>query len=161
MNAKKDLNALKEIKKTEIIKSKKRTPGHKKLLNLFDDLSDIILTDKTLESQENEKVESRKEENEDYENEDEDYEYENEDEDYENEDEHRENEDEDWENEDEDKNKDEKVESKKEEDEDYENEDEDYENEYEDDDETMSQNEIKEENDYLDKIIDKSKSFKD
>ena len=57
---------------------------------------------------------------------------------------------------------DEKVESKKEEDEDYENEDEDYENEYEDDDdETMSQNEIKEENDYLDKIIHKSKSFKD
>ena len=161
IDAKKDLNALNEIKNVEIIKYKKRTPGHKKLLNLFDDLSDIILTDKTLESQENEKVKSKKEENKDYENEDEDYEYENEDEDYENEDEHRENEDEDCENEDEDKNKDEKVESKKEEDEDYENEDEDYENEYEDDDETMSQNEIKEENDYLDKIIDKSKSFKD
>ena len=83
IDAKKDLNALNEIKKAEIIKYKKRTPGHKKLLNLFDDLSDIILTDKTLESQENEKVESRKEENEDYENEDEDYKYENEDEDYE------------------------------------------------------------------------------
>ena len=55
INAKKDLNALNEIKKAEIIKYKKRTPGHKKLLNLFDDLSDIILTDKTLESQENEK----------------------------------------------------------------------------------------------------------
>ena len=85
INAKKDLNALNEIKKAEIIKYKKRTPGHKKLLNLFDDLSDIILTDKTLESQENEKVKSRKEENKDYENEDEDYE--NEDEDCENEDE--------------------------------------------------------------------------
>ena len=79
IDAKKDLNALNEIKNVEIIKYKKRTPGHKKLLNLFDDLSDIILTDKTLESQENEKVESRKEENEDYENE-----YKNEDEDYEN-----------------------------------------------------------------------------
>ena len=63
---KKDLNALNEIKNVEIIKYKKHTPGHKKLLNLFNDLSDIILTDKTLESenQENEKVESRKEENE-------------------------------------------------------------------------------------------------
>ena len=85
IDAKKDLNALNEIKNVEIIKYKKRTPGHKKLLNLFDDLSDIILTDKTLESQENEKVKSRKEENKDYENEDEDYE--NEDEDCENEDE--------------------------------------------------------------------------
>ena len=64
IDAKKDLNALNEIKKAEIIKYKKRTPGHKKLLNLFNDLSDIILTDKTLESEsqenENEKVESRK-----------------------------------------------------------------------------------------------------
>ena len=81
INAKKDLNALNEIKKAEIIKYKKRTPGHKKLLNLFDDLSDIILTDKTLKSQENEneKVENKKQQNEyeDYENEDEDYEHEN------------------------------------------------------------------------------------
>ena len=87
IDAKKDLNTLNEIKNAEIIKYKKRTPGHKKLLNLFNDLSDIILTDKTLESksqenenkneevesrkEENEKVESRKEENEyqDYENE--------------------------------------------------------------------------------------------
>ena len=59
-----------------MIKYKKRTPGHKKLLNLFDDLSDTILTDKTSESQGNEKVKSRKEENKD-----EDYENENEDED--------------------------------------------------------------------------------
>ena len=68
IDAKKDLNALNEIKNVEIIKYKKRTPGHKKLLNLFNDLSDIILTDKTLESEnqenENEKVESKKEENE-------------------------------------------------------------------------------------------------
>ena len=68
IDAKKDLNALNEIKNVEIIKYKKRTPGHKKLLNLFNDLSDIILTDKTLESEnqenENEKVESKKEEDE-------------------------------------------------------------------------------------------------
>ena len=70
ISAKKDLNTLNEIKNAEIIKYKKRTPGHKKLLNLFNDLSDIILTDKTLEPKsqenenENEKVERRKEENE-------------------------------------------------------------------------------------------------
>ena len=69
IDAKKDLNTLNEIKNAEIIKYKKRTPGHKKLLNLFNDLLDIILTDKTLESEsqedknknENEKVESREE----------------------------------------------------------------------------------------------------
>ena len=72
IDAKKDLNALNEIKNVEIIKYKKRTPGHKKLLNLFNNLLNIILTDKTLKSQENEneKVESKKEENKD-----EDYEY--------------------------------------------------------------------------------------
>ena len=64
IDAKKILNALNEIKKTEIIKYKKHNPGHKKLLNLFNKLLNIILTDKTLESQENEKVESRKDENE-------------------------------------------------------------------------------------------------
>ena len=104
ISAKKGLNTLNEIKNAEIIKYKKRTPGHKELLNLLNDLLDIILTGKTLESEsqedenknengkvgsknENEKVESRKEENE-YENEDEDK-YENEDDDeyeYENED---------------------------------------------------------------------------
>ena len=97
IDAKKDLNTLNEIKNVEIIKYKKRTPGHKELLNLFDDLLDIISTDKTLESkcqkdenknenekveskkEENKKVESRKEENEDeYETEDD---YENEDDD--------------------------------------------------------------------------------
>ena len=69
ISAKKDLNTLNKIKNAEIIKYKKRTPGHKELLNLFNDLLDIILTDKTLESEsqedknknENEKVESRKE----------------------------------------------------------------------------------------------------
>ena len=84
ISAKKDLNTLNKIKNAEIIKYRKRTCGHKKLLNLFNDLLDIILTDKTLESEsqedknknENEKVESRKEENEN-----EDYGYENEDED--------------------------------------------------------------------------------
>ena len=95
IDAKKDLNALNEIKNVEKIKYKKRTPGQKKLINLFNDLFNIISTDKAeSESQENknkkvksrneenEKVESRKEENEneyeDYENE---CEYENEDDD--------------------------------------------------------------------------------
>ena len=84
IDLKNDLNKLNEIKNAEIIKYKKRTPKHKELLNLFNDLLDAILTDKTLESEsqedknknENEKVESRKEENEN-----EDYGYENEDED--------------------------------------------------------------------------------
>ena len=53
IDAKKLLNALNEIKKAEIIKYKKRTPGHKKLLNLFNKLLNIILTKKTSESQEN------------------------------------------------------------------------------------------------------------
>ena len=62
MDAKKDLNVLKEIKNVELMKYKKRTPGHKKLINLFSNLLDTILTDKTLKSEnqenENEKVES-------------------------------------------------------------------------------------------------------
>ena len=68
ISAKKGLNTLNEIKNAEIIKYKKRTPGHKELLNLFNDLLDIILAHKRLESEsqedknknENEKVESRK-----------------------------------------------------------------------------------------------------
>ena len=137
IDAKKDLNALKEIRNVEIIKYKKRTPGHKKLIKLFNDLN-IILTDKTLKSKNqenenekvesrkeiNEKVESRKEENEKVKNEDEDdyYKYGNEYE-YENENE-------------------------------YENED--------DDDETMSQDEITKNLNYdLDEIIGKSKSFEE
>ena len=68
IDAKKDLNTLNEIKNVEIRKYKKHTPEHKKLLNLFNDLLDIILTNKTLKSKsqedknknENEKVESKK-----------------------------------------------------------------------------------------------------
>ena len=95
IDAKKDLNALNEIKNVEKIKYKKRTPGQKKLINLFNDLFNIISTDKAeterqenknkkvkSRNEENEKVESRKEENEneyeDYENE---CEYENKDDD--------------------------------------------------------------------------------
>ena len=90
IDAKKDLNALKEIKNAGIIKHKKHTSKQKQLLNLFNNLLNIILTDKTSESQENEneKVENRKEENEKIEsrkeeNKDENFENENE---YENED---------------------------------------------------------------------------
>ena len=68
VDAKKDLNKLNEIKNVETIKYKKCAPGRKDLLNLFNDLLDIILTDKTLESEsqedenknENEKVENKK-----------------------------------------------------------------------------------------------------
>ena len=49
IDVKKFLNALNEIKSVEIIKHKKRTSGHKQLLNLFNNLLSIILTDKTLE----------------------------------------------------------------------------------------------------------------
>ena len=69
IDAKKDLNKLNEIKNVETIKYKNRTPGHKKLLNLFNALLDIILTNKTLESEsqedknknENEQVDVKKE----------------------------------------------------------------------------------------------------
>ena len=46
IDAKKHLNTLNIIKNSEI-KHKRLIPGQKELLNLFDDLSDIILTDKT------------------------------------------------------------------------------------------------------------------
>ena len=65
IEAKKDLNTLNEIKNAEIMKYKKCTPGHKELLNLFNDSLDIVLTDRTLES------ESQEDENEN-ENEDDD-----------------------------------------------------------------------------------------
>ena len=54
ISAKKDLNALNEIKNTKIIKYKRYTSAQTELLNLFNDLSDTILTNKTLklESQE-------------------------------------------------------------------------------------------------------------
>ena len=70
------------------MKYKKRTAKHKKLLNLFNNLSDIVLTDKTLKSESQENKNENKNENE-YENE-----YKNEDE-YENEDEKEDNDDDD------------------------------------------------------------------
>ena len=45
IDAKKDLNTLKKIKNAEIIKHKKCISTQKKLLNLFNDLLEIILTD--------------------------------------------------------------------------------------------------------------------
>ena len=62
IDAKKRLNTLSKIKNSEI-KYKRFIPGQKELSNLFDDLSDIVLTDETLISSkdENEKL---KEENE-------------------------------------------------------------------------------------------------
>ena len=49
IDAKKSLNTLNKIKKAEI-KYKRLIPKQKELLNLFNDLLDIFLTDKTLES---------------------------------------------------------------------------------------------------------------
>ena len=72
----KKFNALNEINNIEIIIYKKSTPGHKKLLNLFNDLWDIILTNKTLESEsqenKNEKENENVNENDENENENED-----------------------------------------------------------------------------------------
>ena len=48
--ARESLNTLNEIKNTEITKYKKHTLGQRELLNLFNDLLDTILTDKTLMS---------------------------------------------------------------------------------------------------------------
>ena len=48
IDARKHLNTLGKIKKAEI-KDKRLIPGQKELLNLLDNLSDIILTDKILE----------------------------------------------------------------------------------------------------------------
>ena len=50
ISAKKGLNTLNKIENAEIIKYKKHTPNEKELLNLFNDLLDIILAEKTLES---------------------------------------------------------------------------------------------------------------
>ena len=91
IDAKKDLNALKEIKNAEKIKYKKHTPGHYKINNFIRFIRYNFNWQKLKsESQENEneKVKSKKEENEKVEsrkeeNKDEDYEnkYENKDED--------------------------------------------------------------------------------
>ena len=59
ISARKGLNTLNELKNAEITKQKKKsTPKQKELLNLFNDFSGTILTDKTLESK------SQEEENE-------------------------------------------------------------------------------------------------
>ena len=63
ISAKKDLNTLNEIKNAEIIKYKKPTPKHKELLNLFNDLLDTILADKTLESESQEDKNENKKKN--------------------------------------------------------------------------------------------------
>ena len=65
IDAKKDSNTLNEIKNAEIIKYKKCNPGHKELLNLFNGLLDIILTDRTLESESQEDENENENENED------------------------------------------------------------------------------------------------
>ena len=116
IDAKKLLHTLNIIKKSEI-KHKKLISGQKELLNLFNDLSDIILTDKALMSSKEEK-EKLKEENEKLKEETEN------------------------ENENVDENGETSMSSNE-------------------DDETMRQNEIKELNDHLDEIIEKSKSFQD
>ena len=62
IDAKKDLNTLKKIKNTEMIKYKKYTTTQKELLNLFNDL-EIILTDNENEN-ENENDNDNENENE-------------------------------------------------------------------------------------------------
>ena len=64
IDAKKDLNTLNKIKNAEIIKYRKRNLGHKEILNLFNDLLNIILTDKTLISSKEENEELNENENE-------------------------------------------------------------------------------------------------
>ena len=62
IDAKKHLNTLNKIKNSGT-KHKRLIPGQKELLNLFNNLSDIILTDKTLmpSKNENEKLKEEKE----------------------------------------------------------------------------------------------------
>ena len=64
LSAKKGLNTLNGIKNAEIIKYKKRTLKHKKLLDLFSDLLDTIVTDKILESENQEDKNKNENENE-------------------------------------------------------------------------------------------------
>ena len=63
IDAKKRLNTLNIIKNSEI-KHRRLIPGQKELLNLFDDLSNIILTDKTLMSSKDENQNENENENE-------------------------------------------------------------------------------------------------
>ena len=64
LSDKKSLNTLNKIKDAEIIKHKKHTPKDKELLNLFNDLLDTILTEKTLESKSQEHKNENENENE-------------------------------------------------------------------------------------------------
>ena len=50
ISTKKSLITLNEIKNAEIIKYKRRTPKQEKSLNIFNDLLDTVLADKTLKS---------------------------------------------------------------------------------------------------------------
>ena len=50
IDATKDLNTLNKIKNADIIKNKRSTSKQKELLNLFNNLLDTVLTDKTLKS---------------------------------------------------------------------------------------------------------------
>ena len=61
--ATKGLNTLNEIKNAEIIKKRSYTSKQKELLNLFNDLSDIILSDKTLKSENQENENENEKEN--------------------------------------------------------------------------------------------------
>ena len=63
ISAKKGLKTLNELKNIEIIKQEKCTPKQKELLNLFNDLSDAVLTDETLESKSQEEENESKNEN--------------------------------------------------------------------------------------------------
>ena len=71
LSAKKGLNTLNEIKNAEIINYEKRTPIRKESLNLFSDLLDTILTDKTLKSESQKDENGNKNDNENDENENE------------------------------------------------------------------------------------------
>ena len=57
--AKKYLNALNKTKNVETIKCRKRTPGHKELLNLFNDLLDVILTNENPKSKQKKPIPKR------------------------------------------------------------------------------------------------------
>ena len=63
ISAKDGLNTLNEIKNTEIIKYKKRTPTQKELLNLFNDFLDTILTLMSLNENGNENGDEKGNEN--------------------------------------------------------------------------------------------------
>ena len=61
ISAKKDLNKLNELKNAGITKQKKRTTKQKELSNLFNNLLDTILTDKTPKSKSQEDDENENE----------------------------------------------------------------------------------------------------